>query len=110
MNMRASGDELVVFSDYVGEEFVPVITNGNGACLLHAVFGTANFDPRKRERNMYCSGARSLPAKLLGAVLPSLRERVPQQDLLQALETSVFADLWTSNLTSENANETIIFH
>ena len=38
--MRASGDELIVFSDYVGEEFVPMIMNGNGACLLHAVFGT----------------------------------------------------------------------
>ena len=93
LKMRAFGYELYVFSDHVGEEFVPVITNGDGACSLHSVFGIPTFNRRTGATEMYCSDARSVPAKLFGAGLQSVRERVSQKDLLQAVETSLFADV-----------------
>ena len=108
--MSASGCELHVLSDHVGEEFVPVITNGDGACSLHSVFGIPTINRRTGATEMYCSDARSVPAKLFGASVQSVRERVSQKDLLQAVETSLFADLWTPEVTSESSNETRIFN
>ena len=46
LKMSASGCELHVFSDHVGEEFVPVIANGDGACSLHSVFGIPTINRR----------------------------------------------------------------
>ena len=108
--MSASGCELHVLSDHAGEEFVPVITNGDGACSLHSVFGIPTINRRTGATEMYCSDARSVPAKLFGASLQSVRERVSQKDLLQAVETSLFADLWTPEVTSESSNEIRIFN
>ena len=46
LKLRATVDELDAFSDYVSEEFVPVITNGDGGCALHSVFGIPTFNRR----------------------------------------------------------------
>ena len=108
--MRVFGYELDVFSDHVGEHFVPVITNGDGACSLHSVFGIPTINNRTGATEMYCSDARSVPAKLFGASLQSVRERVSQKDFLQAFETSLFADFGTPKLTSESSNEIRIFN
>ena len=102
LKLRATVDELDAFSDYVSEEFVPVITNGDCGCALHSVFGIPTFNRRTGATEMYCSDARSVAAKLLGASLQSLRERVSQKNILQAVETSFFADLWTPEVTSES--------
>ena len=79
LKLRAIVDELDAFSDYVSEEFVPVITNGDGACSLHSVFGIPTFNRRTGATEMYCSDARSVAAKLFGARLQRLRERVSHQ-------------------------------
>ena len=65
LKMSASGCELHVLSDHVGEEFVPVITNGDGACSLHSVFGIPTINRRTGATEMYCSDARSVPSEVV---------------------------------------------
>ena len=109
LKFRATVDELDAFSDYANEEFVPVITSGDGACGLHSVFGTPTMNRRTGETEMFCPQARSLPATFLGAGLKTLRERVSEQNFLQAVETELFADLWSPQVTSDSSNESRIF-
>ena len=85
--LRASVDELDALSDYANEEFVPVITSGDGACALHSVFGVPTVNRTSGRMEMFCSQARSLLAKFFGADLKSVRERVTQNNVLQAVET-----------------------
>ena len=87
LKLRATVDELDAFSDYANEEFVPVITSGDGACGLHSVFGTPTMNRRTGETEMFCPQARSLPATFLGAGLKTLRARVSEQNFLQAVDT-----------------------
>ena len=110
LKFRATVDDLDAFSDYANEEFVPVITSGDGACGLHSVFGTPTMNRRTGETEMFCLQARSLPATFLGAGLKTLRERVSEQNFLQAVETELFADLWSPQVTSDSSNENRIFN
>ena len=107
--LRASVDELDALSDYANEEFVPVITSGDGACALHSVFGVPTVNRTSGRMEMFCSQARSLPAKFFGADLKSVRERVTQNNVLQAVETELFADLWQPKVTSHSSDESRIF-
>ena len=105
LKIRVFGYDLDFFSDHVNEEFVPVITDGDGACSLHSAFGTPTVHRRTGATEMYCLDVRNVPATLFGTSLQSARRRVSQKDFFQAIATSLFADLCTPKLASESSNE-----
>ena len=63
-------------------------TNGNGACGMHALFGTPKLALAGDYFELYCSRARELASQHLGTSLEELEQRADVQEHVYAIKTN----------------------
>ena len=78
-----------------------IATDADGACAIHAVFGSPNA-----KRELYCIDARQLIERLIHKPLEAIRNQVSchanSKQALEDIETSIWEDLILPSLKTED--------
>ena len=99
-----------VLRSHENEAFIPIRTNGDGACSLHAVFGVPTLNATTRVCGLKSEHARGIASKCAGSSLRRLREKVSTAALLNAVENSLWFELFVPTLKGQDSSEGRVFH
>ena len=84
-------------------------TNGDGACGMHALFGTLVFETVSNGYELFCPGARVMAAQYLGSSLEELEQRAGVEEHVHAIKTNFWDGFVVAHLQGPRSSESEIF-
>ena len=92
----------------IGATCVPLQTNGNGACSVHAVWGQASL-ARDGSWELMCADGRARIGKLLGNDCRSLEQKLDDKRYLHAIVSSLWSELFVPSSQPGASSESRAF-